>query len=147
MVLFEAITLGRMLRPQCTKEAKIHLRSFMREHYTDERLAWLLAHARAGKLSFSSCCCFIGIVTAAHALRTAGDYIHGHVDCARELSGARRAETAFYMIGQQQDENRRRIIIPIILAEQRRRERQRAAVDALDQFLAEKRAAKELATV
>ena len=36
------------------KKAKTHLRSFMREHYTDERLAWLLAHARAGKLAWCS---------------------------------------------------------------------------------------------
>lgn len=43
------------------------IREFMQKHYTDERLAQLLAHAQDGKLSYWSCCCFIGIPTAVHS--------------------------------------------------------------------------------
>jgi hypothetical protein len=47
---------------QDLRQWKQALRAFMQQHYTDERLAMLLAHAESGKLSFTSCCCFIGVL-------------------------------------------------------------------------------------
>ena len=83
------------------KLRKLEIREFMRKHYTDERLAMLLAHARDGKLNFSSCCCFIGIATADHALRS--EDLNGlsskHLKLARELKGAEKAEIAFLELG------------------------------------------------
>ncbi|MCI0526562.1 MAG: hypothetical protein L0Y56_03795, partial [Nitrospira sp.] len=54
---------------QGIKHLKAPLRAYMQQHYSDEKLAALLAHARDGKLAYHSCCCFIGIATADHALR------------------------------------------------------------------------------
>jgi hypothetical protein len=134
------------------KEAKTHLRSFMRNHYSDERLAWLLAHARAGKLAYDSCCCFVGIVTATHALKQHVNIDlcgvqQDHYQQAQFLPGAHLAERAYFHLGSGEgDPCRRRIIIPMIRAEQRRRERARRAVDQLDAFLIEKGTMKELTT-
>ncbi len=50
------------------KETKQIIRDFMKTNYSDERLAMLLAHAQSGKLAFNSCCCFVGVSTAQHAL-------------------------------------------------------------------------------
>ncbi|SRR5581483_3686563 len=110
------------------KEAKQHLRAFMRAHYTDERLAALLAHARDGKLVFGSCCCFIGSATADHALKGAEHYCwrEPHLALARTLCGAYHAEQAYKYIARG-DIRRRRIIIPMIRAEMKRRERERQA--------------------
>jgi hypothetical protein len=117
------------------RENKQSIRSFMQNHYTDSRLAELLCHARDGKLSYSSCCCFIGIATAAHALQTAwpasafGPTSERHYIAAKELPGARLAEYAFYHLcggNAFNDEYRRRILIPMVRAEMRRRERVRA---------------------
>lgn len=109
-------------------ESKAAIHSFMRENYTDERLAWLLAHAEEGKLAYMSCCCFIGIVTADHALRGysiwgAGGNTHYHK--ALVLPGAREADVAFALLGKgyNGDAARRRILIPMIRAEMRRRSR------------------------
>lgn len=76
------------------KEAKGHIRAFMRNHYTDERLAMLLAHARDGKLAYVTCCCFVGIPTADHALRTDGemDEQTNHPDDPRGNKAARASE-------------------------------------------------------
>lgn len=138
------------------KEAKPYLRAFMRANYSDERLAWLLAHARSGKLAYNSCCCFIGVATADHALRDLlSTGLGAHLAYARELPGSACAELAYaHLSGCEDiataDAERQRIIIPMILAEMRRRERSRAAADKLDAILAEIRAtsesAKELAT-
>jgi hypothetical protein len=102
------------------KQSKQAIRNFMQLHYTDERLAQLLAHAQEGKLSFMSCCCFIAIPTANHALRQRGE-TGGHLLIARTLPGAIEAELAFMSLGQ--DTRRRRILIPMVRAEMRRRER------------------------
>lgn len=117
----------------------------MRLHYSDQQLAALLAHARDGKLAYQSCCCFISIPTADHALRSElnfGKVIGtGHYQIAMELSGANSAEAAFLYLGEHvvihddwksDDKVRRRILIPMVLAEMRRRERSRAYVIGVD---------------
>lgn len=120
------------------KGAKAELRAFMQAHYSDERLAALLAHAQDGKLSYNSCDCFVGIVTAKHALHAGlmrhEDYLPEcgiHLHAARILDRGYHAEAAFLFLGQCingnliGDELRSRILIPMIRAEQRRRERLR----------------------
>lgn len=104
------------------------LTNFMREHYTDERLCWLLEHALSGKLAFYSCCCFIGITSSDHALRgkVSGclDFIeHGaHYFRARDLLyGAVEAEEAFLRLAKT-DEEKRAKLIPLVEAEIARRE-------------------------
>lgn len=115
------------------------IRAFMRAHYTDERLAWLLAHARAGKLMYTSCCCFIGIATADHALRAEHRCVsrqnenkkRDHLNDAELLHGAAEADDAYLELWLDRrnksvavgapDVIRRRILIPMIRAEMRRR--------------------------
>jgi len=123
---------------------KQHIRAFMQAHYTDERLAQLLAHAQDGKLAFDSCCCFIGATTAQHSLqpsRQTTGYQEGwvsvdgqseiHTALARVSEMAVKAETAFcHLTTELNDDSRgdsvrRRILIPMIRAEMRRRERAR----------------------
>jgi len=82
----------------------------------------VLAHARAGKLAFNSCCCFIGCFTADHPLQAWSNNFDVHYHYARKLPGALGAEQAFLEIGRNDDELRRRRIIPILRAELRRRE-------------------------
>lgn len=110
-----------------TQELKQPIRAFMREHYTDERLAQLLAHAQEGKLAYYSCCCFIGVATANHALRLKDVRVHHneHYERAQLLSGSRDAEYAFLLIGHT-DAQRRRLLIPMIRAEMKRRDTLRA---------------------
>lgn len=113
---------------------KATVRKFMRQHYTDARLVELLEHARSGKLSLFSCCCFIGTVTARHELRPTMDAYHAvsepHLIEARLLDGALSAEFAFKSFGDHfNDAKRRRILIPIIKAEIRRRMQQSPAVE------------------
>jgi predicted protein tyrosine phosphatase len=104
------------MKNQELSEGKEILRTFMREHYTDERLAMLLEHAQSGRLRFLSCCCFIGVATADH-------YI-----AARRLSGADDAERAYGHLATtiydpERDAQRCLRLIPIIRAEMRRRDR------------------------
>ena len=115
------------------KRNKQIIRNFMREHYTDERLAMLLAHAQSGRLSILSCCCFLGIPTANHALQGATDWEDTHYEEAVMRFG-RKAEMAFndlYVGASPEDlkwnigEVRNRRLIPIIKAEIRRRDRER----------------------
>lgn len=124
------------------REHKQAIRGFMQEHYTDERLAQLLAHAQSGRLYYMQCCCFIGIPTADHALR-GGEAMCSvaewpaeqlHYKAARLLSGAEEAEHGFYELptashqgrsGETGNAIRRRILIPMIRAEMKRRERAR----------------------
>lgn len=107
-----------------------NLRAFIRQHYTDARLAEVTAFAQDRKLGLLSCCCFIGCATATHALVPAADSMEGmnttHYHQAKiYLPGAREAEFAFAYLGDT-DEERRRRIIPILEAEMRRRESERA---------------------
>lgn len=115
------------------KAGKQAIRGFMQVNYSDERLAMLLAHARDGKLLYVSCCCFIGIATADHALKSSGDEeAWWHYEQAQRLTLAAEAEEAFYRMGLIGGDcftfNQRRIrrLIPIVKAEMRRRERGRA---------------------
>lgn len=103
---------------------------FLQTAYSDEKLAALLAHAQDGKLAYNSCCCFIGVATADHALEIArekrwADYeipdVH-HLNLAKELPCAAAAEREFLSLGKT-DEERRAAIIPLILAEMERREK------------------------
>lgn len=114
------------------KEAKSHIRSFMQAHYSDERLAEVLAFCQDGKFGYVSCCCFIGAANAQHALREnytpMEDGSDSHLDQARMLDGGMLAEAAFFhladeAIGIDYHATRRRILIPMIRAEMRRRER------------------------
>lgn len=108
------------------------IRQYLRVRYTDERAAWLLEHARQGKLAYMSCCCFIGIPSADHALRGtwSDDRSLGRDDehylNAIKSVGAELAQKAFRFLGTN-DEGRRRILIPIVKAELRRRDRARQA--------------------
>jgi hypothetical protein len=107
------------------QERKRIMRSFMQNHYTDERLAMLLAHAQQGKLRYMSCCCFIGITTANHPLQEGISYADGeHFYRLRNNYGYVTAEIAFQKCAPgRSDEERRRILIPMIRAEMRRRDR------------------------
>lgn len=103
---------------------------FLQTAYSDEKLAALLAHAQDGKLAFRSCCCFIGVSNATHALKT-DDWIN---ECRAEGSDSEHynilaiqglphmAEREFFDLGNR-DTERRAAIIPLILAEMERREK------------------------
>jgi hypothetical protein len=108
--------------------------NFLQNHYSDEKLAALLAHAEDGKLSMWSCCCFVGIPTARHALN--GELGEGvlrgtHLDAGRKLSGAYKAETEFFNLGN--DRDRRAKLIPLIREEIARREQIRARVGQFEE--------------
>jgi len=110
------------------------VRQFLRTAYSDERLAWLLAHAQSGKLSYQSCCCLIGVPTADHSLCGKVDLSKStprHYELARMLPGAKEAEMAFWELGyvggsrlhKSSDDLRRRRLIPMIRAVIRARDR------------------------
>ncbi|MGH9398145.1 MAG: hypothetical protein ACRD18_14995 [Terriglobia bacterium] len=114
------------------KSRKLAIRQYLRTAYTDERLAWLLAHARSGKLTYQSCCCLIGAATADHSLQSKSDVnlpAAAHYHLARRFVGAREAEQAYWELGylgksrsvQSSDEARRRRLVPMILSEMRQR--------------------------
>ena len=115
------------------------IQSFMQNHYTDQRLAALLAHAQDGKLIYNSCCCFIGIATAEHALasKIPPDDLSffpnpHHYHMARELEGAVEAEREFLRLAanktedEERNEQRRTALIPMILEEMDRRAKLRS---------------------
>ena len=98
---------------------------FMKDHYSDEKLAALLAHAEDGKLTYNSCCCLIGVLTADHPLRGAGVSPHlsagmPHLMQARKLYG-HEAEIGFFGLGENNGERRAKLI-PLIRAEIARRD-------------------------
>ncbi len=114
------------------RQSKRAIRQYLRSAYSDERLAWLLAHARSGKLVYRSCCCLIGVATANHALRGRADVNRPaakHYHLARKFIGAQEAEQAYWELGYKgaprqefsDDDLRRRRLIPMILSEMRRR--------------------------
>jgi hypothetical protein len=118
------------------REYKRAVRQFLGTAYTDERLAWLLAHARSEKLAYRSCCCLVGVATAPHPLQGEArmfDSIHPHYLLAKGLAGAQEAERAYCALGyignarlsSPREGLRRRRLIPLIRAEMRRRECQR----------------------
>jgi hypothetical protein len=120
------------------RRGKHAIRQFLRTAYSDERLAWLLAHARGRKLAYQSCCCLIGVATADHALQGKSDVNEpsaNHYHLARKFLGAREAEQAYWEFGYiggsrstaSSDELRRRRLIPMILGEMRRRHNERVA--------------------
>jgi hypothetical protein len=104
---------------------------FLQTAYTDEKLGALLAHAQDEKLSFFSCCCFIGVSNAPHALRahvpelaqgrvlSPGSTHHQTVRLASAL--AARAEEEFFFLGSTDAERRERLV-PLIEDEMARRE-------------------------
>ncbi len=129
------------------KECKRAIRLFLRTAYSDERLVWLLAHARSGSLSYRSCCCLVGVATADHALQgkalptALAPWLApsgSHYAFAKTFLGANEAERAYYHMGyvgksgffSSRDAERRRRLIPLVRAEMRRRERQRDAEEA-----------------
>ena len=110
------------------------VRQFLRTAYSDERLAWLLAHAQSGKLAYQSCCCLIGVPTSDHSLCGKVDLSKStprHYELARMLPGAKEAEMAFWELGyvggsrlhKSSDELRCRRLIPMIRAVIRARDR------------------------
>jgi hypothetical protein len=114
------------------KRKKEAIRNFLRLHYSDEKLAALLAHARDGKLVYRSCCCILGAATADHALQSGYPRYPvkaDHYGVACDLKGANSAEAAYGnlegnysgMDDEDADPIRRRILIPMILAEFKRR--------------------------
>jgi hypothetical protein len=128
------------------KEGKRAIRQYLRTAYTDERLAWLLAHARSGKLMYRSCCCLIGAATADHPLQARTDVNVSsaeHYHLARKFVGAREAEQAYWELGyrgesrsvQSSDEIRRRRLIPMIRSEMWQRERARIHPGEVREFV------------
>lgn len=124
------------------KQAKKDVRLFLRNHYSDERLAMLLAHLQSGKFSYFSCCCFVGIPTAEHSLR--GELFQGseygnHYAVAKGLIGALAAERGAFALGHigvniesndSFDVARNKRLIAIVRAEMWRREKRVAALAA-----------------
>lgn len=97
--------------------------NFLQTAYTDERLAALLAHAQDGKFSYMSCCCFIGIPTALHALRgemgSVTASMEPHYTYASEIiPNAEKAEAAFLELGGADNPS---LIIPFVLEEMEHR--------------------------
>lgn len=113
------------------RKNKQAIRSFMQNHYSDERLTALLAHAKDGKLVFASCCCFVGAATADHALRgRTNDFEYqSHYKNAQRLEGAFAAEVGYYALGPEDESLRLRILIPIIRAEMKRRDASRKQIE------------------
>jgi hypothetical protein len=124
------------------KVAKQDIRDYL-IHYSDEKLAALLAHAQDGKLAFYSCCCLIGSATADHALRPRTIFwrntakLEPHYARAQELEGSEEAEWAYgkgLLAGARvwsepaRDALRRRRLIPILKAELHRRQRFRQSL-------------------
>ncbi len=118
------------------RRGKHAIRQFLRTAYSDERLVWLLAHTKGGKLAYQSCCCLIGVATADHALQGKMDVNHSsaaHYHLARRFVGAIEAEQAYWELGylgqsrsaKSSDDLRRRRLIPLILSELRQRQRAR----------------------
>ena len=118
------------------KIARQDIRAFL-AHFTDERLAALLAHAQDSKLAFYSCCCLVGAATADHALQGRKnswgerENREPHYVRALDLPGSDEAEWAFgygLLAGARvwseasRDALRRRRLIPILKAELRRRQ-------------------------
>jgi len=114
------------------QERKQVIRKFMRENYSDDRLAQLLAHAQEGKLNYFSCCCFVGVHDAKHALRTRKDTDWEGHEVAIFSPCKREASTAYGQLVPLEGEKviqtsdasdlpRRRILIPMIKAEMKRR--------------------------
>lgn len=109
------------------RATKTILRNFLQRRYTDERLTMLLDHARAGRLRYNSCCCFVGVVTARHRLQSAGIAgDHGVYFC--EIPLGQETSDAYFDLGYRSpyhytEKTRIRRIIPMILAEIRRRSR------------------------
>ena len=105
-----------------------NIRKFLATSYSDEKLAALLAHAESGRLSYSSCCCLIGIPTANHALHGAEQMVYNpssHVHLSRKtLPFAREAEEEFYRLAddRKDDRQRRKRLLPLIREEMERRE-------------------------
>lgn len=118
------------------RQHKQAIRSFMQLHYSDERLAQLLAHAQSGRLKYSSCCCFVGVATADHTLRTAPFFFgFRHLNRAWKLVGGRKADHSYFLLDYKRrwwhppsDDKRRRILIPMIRAEIRRRDQFKTSV-------------------
>ena len=122
------------------RRCKRTIRIFLRTAYTDERLTWLLAHARSGKLAYQSCCCLVGLPTSDHVLagKLSSKEISKsrHYWVAKAFLGASEAEWAYYRLGLigragskiSSDGLRRRRLIPMVQAEIERRARRKDAV-------------------
>jgi hypothetical protein len=115
---------------QAMRTDKHTCREFLRNHYSDEKLAMLLAHAQSGRLEWMSCCCFVGASNAVHPLGNTrlphGAPLYMHLPNGEFVSAAFRRLANFNLREQDTDATRRRIIIPIIRAEMRRRDKLKA---------------------
>jgi len=102
--------------------------------YTDEKLIALLAHTEDGKLSYWSCCCFAGLPSAIHALRS-----YNREDMDQEFNAGHLWDpedsktdalwvvmSGVFGLLAATDEERRAKLIPFIYAEIFRRELLRA---------------------
>lgn len=110
------------------------LTEYMRQNYSDQKLAELLAFAEDGKLSYSSCCCFVGVPTANHSLMSMADAASAsdcdHYQSAIAIPEAPVAERAFRTLAvdsadgssEERDAERRARLIPLIYAEIKRRD-------------------------
>lgn len=110
------------------------IRKWLKTQFPDDKLAMLRAFVEDHKLTYHSCCCLVGIVTAKHAWRVQNECTFGedyHLDHARMIPGAIEAENEYYDMGVTQvwlgrsneaaDRQRRKRLLPLILEEQHRR--------------------------
>ncbi len=114
--------------------------NYLQTAYTDEGLSALKAHTEDGKLSYLSCCCFIGAATANHALQEklttmeAGQALAldgSHLSKARHQNiYGKRAEKEFYLLAVT-DEERRAKLLPLVEDEIKRRDDLKGVLDAL----------------
>ncbi|HEV7523044.1 MAG TPA: hypothetical protein VGP89_18220 [Candidatus Angelobacter sp.] len=112
-----------------------NIQKYLETAYNDETLAALIAHTEDGKLSFNSCCCFVGFPTADHSYR--GEMAAETANAAHHLLVVHAswwnlpspdygnhpsylAETEFRDLGEN-DWRRRERLLPILYAEQSRR--------------------------
>lgn len=122
---------------QYLREAKQAIRFFIRAHWSDQKLAEVLAFNADGKMGFwAPCNCILGVTLSdkLHAGEQCPDSVARHYARAIYLTGADEAEGGYAYLGIAGD--RRARFSAILRAELRRRDRaRRAEAESLDREL------------
>lgn len=117
------------------KQAKQDIRAFIREHWSDEKLAGALAFNQDGCMNYvNTCSCLMGVTLSDYFHHDRVNCIIGHYHVATRLAGAYAAEKGYMLLGSMAippflcevmvtDELRRRRLAPILKAELHRRDR------------------------
>lgn len=123
------------------QQAEQLITEFLQEHYTDEKLAALLAHAEDGKLAYMSCCCLVGFPFADHAPQGENELVPSCHPTRVNGNPLPLADFAYWCLGSEGEDDeangawdfyenvRRQRLIPIIKREMERRDRMRATVN------------------